>query len=304
MSESTSSVFYPPLHPGLIIHLALLLALALTGGYGLVSASQADIGLAFLLSLAPLFLALGLGPLLAYRAYALYTAQYTIEREGLRLRWGLRIEEIPINEVLWVKTGEELNRRLPLPWLRLPGDVVGVRSAPGLGEVEFLAAQDSPLVLIATQKRIYAISPEDPQAFLQAYQRHMEWGSLAPIAARSVYPTFLINAVWSVPLARALVLVGAGLSLLLLVWVSLAIPGREWVGWSFGTTGAPTELAPSVRLMLLPVLNTFLFLIDLLLGLFLFRRPESQPLALLVIGGGAVTPLLFLAGVLFILLSA
>ncbi len=303
MSESTASIYYPPLQPGLIIHLALLLALALSGGYGLVRASQADIGLAFLLSLAPLFLAIGLGPLMAYRAYALYTAQYTIEREGLRLRWGLRVEEIPINEVLWVKLGSELNRRLPLPWLRLPGDVVGVRSAPGLGEVEYLAAQDSPLVLIATRKRIYAISPEDPQAFLQGYQRHMEWGSLAPIAGRSVYPSFLINEVWSVPLARTLVLVGAGLSLLLLVWVSLAIPGREWVGWSFGPAGAPTELAPSVRLMLLPVLNAFLFLIDLLLGLFLFRREESQPLAMLVLGGGAVTPLLFLAGVFFILLS-
>ena len=35
-------------------------------------------------------------PLLLYRLYALLQASYTLERDGLRIRWGLRGEDIPL----------------------------------------------------------------------------------------------------------------------------------------------------------------------------------------------------------------
>jgi hypothetical protein len=53
--------------------------------------------------------------------------------------------------------------------------------------------------------------------------------------------------------------------------------------------------------MLLPVLNTFIFLADLLLGLFFYRRTEAQPLAYLLWGSSILTALLFIAAVIFIL---
>jgi len=49
------------------------------------------------------------------------------------------------------------------------------------------------------------------------------------------------------------------------------------------------------------VLNTLFFVSDLFLGLFLFRRESSQPMAYLAWGMGAVLPLLFAAGIFFIL---
>jgi hypothetical protein len=53
--------------------------------------------------------------------------------------------------------------------------------------------------------------------------------------------------------------------------------------------------------MLLPVFNTIIFLVNLFLGIALFRREETQPLAYLLWMTSVVTSLLFLAAVYFIL---
>lgn len=41
-------------------------------------------------------------PLLVYRFRALQRAHYILERDGIRLRWGLRAEDIPMDQVDWV----------------------------------------------------------------------------------------------------------------------------------------------------------------------------------------------------------
>ncbi len=52
-----------------------------------------------------------------YRGYALLRARYIIEREGLRLRWGLREEDIPMQQVEWVRAVQDLPYNLPDPCL-------------------------------------------------------------------------------------------------------------------------------------------------------------------------------------------
>ncbi len=294
-------VFAPDRRQGHWFHLAALAACGLVGLGGLWQAGQANIGPVFLLYLLPALAAFVLAPALAYRYYELQNASYTLEREGVQLRWGLRYEVIPMESVLWVRSASELGVGLPLPRLRWPGAVVGQRYLAGAGEVEFMASRTRNLIVIATPGRGYAISPEDPQAFLAAFQRCIEMGSLAPLAARSVYPSYLLGRVWAARLGRGLILAGAGLSLGLLVWVSLAIPGRVQVRLGFTPFGGPGDTVPAVRLLLLPVLNTFFFLADLFLGLYFFRREESQPYAYVVWASAALTALLFLLAVGFIL---
>lgn len=294
-------VFLPDRRRGRFFHLAALAVCGLVGLGGLWQAGQATIGPVFLLYLLPALAALGLAPALAYRYYELLNASYTLEREGVQLRWGLRHEVIPMEHVLWVRPAGELGANLPLPRLRWPGAVVGRRYLAGAGEVEFLASHSHGLVLIATQGRGYAVSPEAPDEFLAAFQRCIEMGSLAPLAARSVYPSYLLGRVWASRLGRGLILAGAGLSLALLVWVSLAIPGRAQVRLGFTPLGQPGDTVPAVRLLLLPVLNTFFFLADLFLGLYFFRREESQPYAYVLWACAALTALLFLLAVGFLL---
>lgn len=281
-------------------------------GWGLWRASQAEIGLAFVLYLLPTLLAVVIVPLLVYRFLALRGAFYRLERDGISLRWGLRTVDIPIDTVSWVRIASELGRALPLPWLRWPGAMVGVRRMPGGPTIEYMAADLQRLVLIATAHGVYAVSPEDPSAFLVAYQRLTEMGSLSPLAARSIYPTFLLARVWRTPSARYLLLGGLALNLFLLVWVTAVAPGRAQVILGFQRGG---ETMPGIRLLLLPVLSAFFFLVDFFVGLFFFRRdvvhqddaiPERTPnrvLAYLLWWSGVLTPFLFMAAVVLILLS-
>lgn len=305
---SSDYIFTPPRSFGLIFQGGLILALAAAAGLGLWQAAFATIGPQFLLYLAPTLLAVILIPALAYRFYALRGAAYILERDGIRLRWGLRNEVIPMDAVLSVRPWSDLARPLPLPVLRWPGGVLGVRRASGQ-EVEYLASRWDSLLLISTRQRVYAVSPADPEGFIYAFQRLTELGSLTPLKARSVYPTFLLARVWEARPARLLLLSGLFLSLLLLGWVSLAVPSREQVYLGFHPTDRTRDLVPAVRLLLLPVLNTMIFLVDVLLGLFFYRRDEppaelhvSGPaLAYLLWSGAAITPLLFLIAVFFIL---
>ncbi|MCI0529394.1 MAG: PH domain-containing protein [Nitrospira sp.] len=208
------------------------------------------------------------------------------------MNWGLRTEEIPMEKILWLSPETQLERPLPLPWLRWPGGVTGIRQA-GDGEVEYMAAHSHPLIVIATPGKMYAISPENPETFLQTFHRQAEVGTLHPISAHSIYPTFLLGNVWASAPARFTIISGLFLSLALLTWIVLAIP-TDFSNAPFNR--ADDAIPPTIlqaQLLLLPIINALFFLVNFLLGLFFFRRPQSQPLAYLLWGASVLTSLLF-----------
>ena len=295
--------FRPDRRMGLIFHIAASLLFALASLLGLWQASQASIGLMFMLYLLPVLAAVIIVPILAYRVYALQTAVYILEREGIRVHWGLRSEDIPMDDVLWVHPADELSAPLPLPVLRWPGSVLGKRHLAGGGKVEFLAGNLRDMLYIATPSGGIVISPAAPDRFLETFQRFTEMGSLSPLPARSVYPAFLLARVWSSRLARVLLLTCVLLGLALLVWVSLSIQGRSEMHLGFQPDGSPGDLVPAVRLMLLPILNSFFFLVALFLGMLFFRREDSRPMAYILWMVSVLTSLLFLLAVYFILKS-
>jgi hypothetical protein len=164
-----------------------------------------------------------------------------------------------------------------------------------------MASWGRDLILITTQKQVFAVSPEEPEQFTRAYQQLTELGSLSPIEAQSAYPAFLLVRFWQARLARYIFLTGALLSLGLLVWVSLSIPKYDQISLGFNPEGAPRIPIPGVRLLLLPVLNTFFFIFNLFVGLYFFRHKESQPLSYLLWTTSVLVSGLFLTAVYFIL---
>jgi hypothetical protein len=302
-SLTSPIVFHPPRTLGLAIHGFIISLLVLLGVWGLWQAANADIGPVFLLYLLPALLGVVLVPILTYRAYALYGAYYVLERGGIRLRWGLRIEHIPMDVVEWIHPANDLEPAVPLPFFRLPGGVLGTRKLPAGGEVEFMASTSRDLLVIATPSRAYAVSPADRESYLAAYQSLAELGTITPLATRSVHPTFLVNRVWTSRLARSLLLIGFIAGFALLALVVLSIPTRSQVFLGFRPTGEPGDPIPAVRLMLLPVLSWSFYLINLFTGFFFYRNEESHYLAYMVWVIGALMPLLFLVGVIFILQS-
>jgi hypothetical protein len=291
----------PPKRTGLIIHTILILVLLGLAGWGIWNLTFAEVGPNFVIFLLDVLLALVPVPLFVYRAYALMRANYILDRDSLEIRWGLRDEDIPLTDIEWLRPATNLTTPLRLPWLPIPGAVLGLRRHPDLGVVEFLAADPRNLLLVATSKRVYAISPTDAAKFARTFARTIEMGSLTPAEAKSIYPSFIFSRAWENPFARFLWLAGLFLNIGLAVWVLLTIPTLSQVSLGFGPSGAALSPSPASQLVLLPIESAFLFLTGLFAGLYFYRWENHRILALIIWTSSALTSLAFLLAVLFII---
>lgn len=293
--------FYPSRRQGLLFHLGAILVFILIVSLLFVLATETELGLLFLLYLlGALFLAIPI-PVLVYRLYALLRSTYEIDRNGIRLQWGLRAEDIPMANVLWVKLAKNVDPPITPPQLRWPGAVLGSHTEEGLGLLEFIASETEELVLINTPSRVFAISPEERDLFLQVFQEKIELGSLSPIRPYSAHPRFLPVDIWRLPAARVFLTISLILSLALFIWVSLVVPDISSVSLGFSSSGEPLPPVSAGQLFLLPVVNILLILASYALSLYFFRQSQNHPLIYVLSGSSTFTALLFLVAVYFIL---
>lgn len=247
-------------------------------------------------------LAAGLpAPLLVYRLYALFRGNYLLSREAFTIRWGLRLEQMPVSDVEWVRSAGDLSTPLRLPAIPMPGAVLGTRHHPDLGQVEFMASDAKNLLLIATARRVFAISPRNPAIFAQDFQRMIEMGSLSETTSQSVYPSFVVIHAWQNRLTRWLWLANILFNLALVAWVSLVIPQLGTIALGFITPDLPRNLVPGIQLIVLPVISILFALTTWVAGLVFFRRPTMKPLAFLLWGFSSLSGLLSLLAVGLIL---
>jgi hypothetical protein len=289
--------FPPPRQRGLLLHGFFILVLLAVLIIALWQVFQVSVGPSF-----TIYVVLALGsfiglPFLGYRAYALWKASYTLDRDNLRIEWGLRGEDVPISDVEWVRSPQDLSSPLRLPMVRMPGAVLGTRRHPDLGDVEFLASDSRKLLLVATARQVFAISPADAAGFINNFQHAIEQGSLIPGASHSQYPSFVLSLAWDNLLARYLWLAGLFLNIGLLAWVTATIPGLETIALGFSPTGEPL-VVPAVQLILLPIMSLLLYMTGFIAGLYFFRWEEYKTLAFILWGAGAFSSLLFLVSVL------
>ncbi len=287
--------FLPPRRNGIIFHLAAILLLFTASVLTLDQATYTGIGPAFMAYLLG-FTALALPiPILAYQLYALLRSKYVLTPGSITLSWGLRSEKIPMVEINWLRPEQELDFRLPLPLIRWPGAVTGNRRLDRRTLVEFLASQGAALILIETPNRAFAISPEDPQAFLAAFHRMAELGTLAPEAGVSTRPARVLESIWQNLSARYLLLSGLALALAFLGYVTFGVAPAPGVSHPLAQTGRSIT---SAQIFLLPVLNGVFYLADLFLGLIFFPRPTTRPLAFLLWIATPLVSLMFFAAIL------
>jgi len=320
---SGNQSFAPARRTGLVFQTGLGLLLLAGSGISFWKAMQVEAdarqaGVMFILYLLVFLLLVAPLPVLIYRTYSLLGARYLLERDGLRLRWGLRSEDVPLTEIEWVRPASDLEALwggdqrhwgmgsrgpfrfaggMPMPWLRWPGALIGTRSVEGLGPVEYIASDPSCLVLVATPQKVFAISPVDPQAFIRAFNRITELGSLTPLSPQSVYPSFFLGRVWADRAARALLGGGLLTGLVLVVWVVLTISTHRAIALGFNPSGTPADAGPPERMLLLPVLYGLSYLFAVGAGLYSYRRADLLPIAYLLWTGSILEGLLLLAAV-------
>lgn len=295
------TVFLPARQKGLIIHAAASLVLLAGSGLSLWASAQQKVGSTFLVLLTIGVLLIPPLLLVAYRGYALSRASYKLDRNALHLSWGLHGEEIPLSEIEWVRPANEMGFSLPLPLLPMPGALLGSRRVEGLGTVVFLASETDSLLLVATPQQIFAISPEDPAAFLKSFQRTIEMGSLSQIDAYSSRPGVYIENIWADRKARFPILIGSGLTAALFILVVILVPSRSSISLGYTPSGLPVEPGPPEMLLLLPVLCILTYLMDLIAGFYLYRSESNRPAAYLILTSTIITPVLLLIAVLLML---
>ena len=115
------NLFHPSRRYGLIFQGVVLLFLFAGGGLAFWSSLNQGSGANVIFYLVLSVLILLPTPLLMYRLYALLQASYALERDGLRIRWGLRGEDIPLPQIEWIRPADELGFPLRIPLTSSPG---------------------------------------------------------------------------------------------------------------------------------------------------------------------------------------
>lgn len=287
--------FPPPKRIGVLIHGAILAALFAAAALSFIALTRVEAGSDFLLALLALLVAFMLIPFFAYRAYSLWRADYRLDRDSLTLVWGLRVEQIPLNDVEFIRPAEDLVAPLKPPAFSMPGALLGLRRHPDLGMVEFLASDKKKILLAATARRVFAISPDRRAEFAQAFARAVEMGSLTPAEVKSVYPSFVVAQAWQNGAARYFWLTALFLNVGLFVWASLAIPASPRV-----ILGPLQESVSSSQLIIFPLASLLLSAAGWIAGLYFYRRKRERPLAFILWASTMLTGLLFLLAALFV----
>ncbi len=299
-----AQVYYPPKTAGMVLHGFLILVLLGGSGVLVYLAFSLSTSWSLILFLLGAILFLAIFPIVAYRAYALFHATYSVERDGLRVRWGLRSEDIPLTEVIWVRPASELEQSLHLPAFSMPGALLGNTEHEELGPLEFIASSVSHLVIVSSVNKTLVLSPEDPEEFVYRFQRVIEMGSLYPIPPHTAIPAAFIQQIFKDKLSRRLILALLGMTILLIIVTSLLIPVNPMVSLGYDINGGLLPQVDSNRLLLLPVIATFFSFCDIIAGAFLFRRPDTRMISYFIWSAGILMSLILILAVTLLVLNS
>ncbi len=294
--------FTPARQRGVILNAGfLLLFMTASGGFLMLSMAQETRGffILYLVGCVGAFLPI---PVLLYRLFALLRAKYVLDRDGLHIQWGLRAEDIPMHEIEWLRTTNEMPYSIPLPRFSSPGSIIGIQQSEELGEMEFIASDASSLLLVACRAKVLVLSPKDIPGFQRAFNRFAEMGSIAPIQPHSSNVELLLTSILKDKYVRSFTLGGLVLSIGLLLAVSFIIPARETINLGFNPTAEAIEPAPSERLLLLPLFSLFMLAADVGLGSYLFRKEGFRTAAYFTFASTLILPLSFILLVLIFIL--
>lgn len=142
-------------------------------------------------------------------------------------------------------------------------------------------------LLLVTPEESYGISPADPTGFIQALQECYALG-----VARPLQPELARPPLWTWRLWRdysALFLIGIGMLAVLLMFglfcFRLPVISSD-VPLHFDINGLPDRIAPKIGLIALPAIGLLAWLVNLVAGIWIYRRVQHQGAYLL--WGGAV----------------
>ncbi len=267
--------------------LAMLGLILVDAAFVLVILRRPVDGLTFMLALwllASLLILVYVG----YRTVGAFTLEYWVDRDAVTLVWGPTRQIVPVGQIQRVLVSAAEHRITPSrPW-HWPCPDRRRANCDGLGVVNSYSTRpmDQQLILV-TATESYGISPGDPGAFQKALQERYALGVARPLQAELRRPP-----VWTWPLWRdrtALVLIGAGLLGMLLMFGALCFRFpvlSSDLPLHCDASGIADRIVPKSGLFILPIICLVAWVVDLVAGIWLYRRVQEG--AAYLLWGGAV----------------
>lgn len=246
--------------------------------------NTSNVGLQFFLLLIALLIFAVPLIFLLYRLYSLIFSVYYLERDGLHIQWGLRREVIPLNAIEWIRSPAEMTEDVPWSVLPMPGAYLGTVEVDEHLTYEFLASDMSKMLFLRTSRFVYAVSPQNPAAFMTGFERILQMGTLTNVPWTTARPANWILEAWHSRAGRISALLSMLFLTALYIWVGLRFQVMKQISFSFSPTGEPLDQLPSVNMLVIPLAATAIWVIGTILGLLIFQKKESRRTAELVWG--------------------
>ena len=254
--------------------------------------TRSEVGLRALALALVIALSLPVLAVLAYWLWGALTLRYTLDRNALTVHWAGATHVIPLPIVQRLVPGTELPTAPRVQGLRLPGYTVGQAELPDLGRTLFFSTRPlAEQVFVVTPLQTYALSPDDPAAFLAEVATRQRLGPTEYVAQTVRLAPWLGLPIWRDRVAHLLLGVAALACVALYAWVVARYPDLPA---SLPLRG-PT-LPPLARLaaLLLPTIGLGALVGNGLLAALVHARERGA--ALLLLGGAvAVQALLWVA---------
>jgi hypothetical protein len=231
---------------------------------------------------------------LVYQTVSCLTLRYHLDRNGIVVRWGGTRQIIPIRAVQRILPGRQIGgaivRRRGLRW---PGHERGEGQVPGIGRTRFLATRSlMGQLLLVTPGQALAISPRDPEGFLQAFESRRELGPNRLLEQEVRHASWFTWPLWTDHTARTLLGAAAGVNLGLFAYLCTRFPNLDLqLPLHFNSLGRVDRIGTKAELFALPIIGLIILGANLALGLALYKRERAG--SYLLWGAAAAAQALF-----------
>lgn len=254
----------------------ILLDITIAGAFALVIRQRGVSLISFLLSLGILAL-LFLLALLGYWLYGLLWSSFHLDRNALVIRWGATAQVVPMASITGVLSGQDLKGITYFRGARWPGLRMGYGEIEEIGPTLFFATGSlQRQVILTTDTLAYALSPADPENFIEVTRQRLGMGPTQSVEQASRQPEFLSWSFWGDRLGLALLLSALALLLLLFGYISARYGSlAELQPLHFDAAGQPDRWGTRVQVFTLPFIGLLALIANAGLGFLLYERERT-----------------------------
>ncbi|MEI7924610.1 MAG: PH domain-containing protein [Chloroflexota bacterium] len=231
---------------------------------------------------------LGVAGVFAYWTYSLATLSYSLDRNGLVIRWGILRQVIPLGSIERLVPGTSVGvpQVQGVSWM---GYHIGRAEIARIGNVLFYSTHQTPeqVLYVMTTERNYAISVPDPAAFARQIQVRQDLGPTAEVTHHVERALSSLQGFGEDRLGW--ILAAAALGVCALAWLLLALqygglPETVHVFFPPAEVNPLSDTNPRGILITVPRAATIVLAADLIVGVVMYAWDRT--VARLVLGAG------------------